>query len=52
MENITFLFLAYAAIWTGLFLFMLIIGRRLSTLHKQVERLQKELKPSSPQKAQ
>ena len=45
MENITFLFLAYAAIWTGLFLFMLFIAKRLSNLSKQVNHLQKELQP-------
>ncbi len=43
MGNITFLFWAYVAIWTGLFVFMLQIARRLGGLQKQVKSLQQEL---------
>ncbi len=44
MENLNYLFFAYAAIWTGLFIFLLQIAKRLSTLQKQVKALQEEMK--------
>ena len=40
MENLSFLFIAYAAIWTGLFIFLVQISRRLSMVQKQVKALQ------------
>ena len=43
MENMTYLFLAYAAIWTGLFVFILQISKHLSGLQKQVESLKQEI---------
>lgn len=43
MENMTYLFLAYAAIWTGLFVFILQISKHLSGLQKQVESLQQDM---------
>jgi CcmD family protein len=44
MEKMTYLFLAYAAIWTGIFIFLLQIARRLSVMQKTVEALKQEIK--------
>jgi len=43
MNNLGFLFVAYAAIWTGIFVFLLQIARRLSVMQKQVQSLQQEM---------
>jgi CcmD family protein len=40
MSHMTYLFLAYAVIWTALFIYLLRLGQRLSLLHKQVDALQ------------
>jgi len=42
MSHMTYLFLAYAVIWTALFLYVLRLGRRLNHLHRQVDALQNE----------
>ncbi len=42
MDNLSYLFIAFAAIWTGLFVFLLQIGKRLTIMQKQVEALQPE----------
>jgi CcmD family protein len=44
MGNLGFLFAAYAAIWTALFIFMLQIARRLSSLQRDVETLKQDVK--------
>jgi CcmD family protein len=44
MENVRFLFAAFAAIWTGLFVFLLLIARRLTHLQRDVKTLQQEIK--------
>jgi CcmD family protein len=42
VDNLNYLFFAYMAIWTGIFLFLLQIAKNLSTMQKQVETLQQE----------
>lgn len=44
MTNLTYLFIAYAAIWTGLFIFLLQIGKKLTQQQRAVESLKEELK--------
>jgi len=43
MENLTFLFAAYAAIWSGIFIFLLIIARRLTVLSRGIDALKQEI---------
>lgn len=47
MSNLGYLFLAFAAIWTGLFIFLLLLAGKLSGLQKQVKLLKQELKSES-----
>lgn len=42
MDNLSYLFFAYAAIWTGLLFFLVQIAKRLSVMQKQLESLQQE----------
>ena len=44
MTNLTYLFIAYAAIWTGLFIFLLQIGKKLTQQQRVMESLKEELK--------
>jgi CcmD family protein len=44
MEKMTYLFLAYSAIWTGIFIFLLQIARRLAVMQKTVDALKQEIK--------
>ncbi|MBN1559260.1 CcmD family protein [candidate division KSB1 bacterium] len=39
-----FLFAAFAVIWTGLFVFLLMIARRLTSLQQEVKSLRREMK--------
>lgn len=48
MTGVKFLFAAYAAIWTGLFAFLLLIARRLTRLQRDVHSLQQEIKSAEP----
>jgi|GEM_PF-3575246 len=43
MNNLTYLFTAYAAIWTLLFLFFLSSSKKLIRLAKEVEALKKQI---------
>lgn len=43
MNRLTFLFLAYALIWTVLFVFLCNIARKISSLKRQVDLLQDAL---------
>ncbi|MBN1480953.1 CcmD family protein [candidate division KSB1 bacterium] len=42
MGQLTFLFMAYAIIWTALFLFMLQISKKLTNLRREVKSLQED----------
>ncbi|MDZ7314939.1 MAG: CcmD family protein [candidate division KSB1 bacterium] len=44
MTKLGYLFLAYSAIWTGLFIFLLAILRRLTKLEEQLLELKEKLK--------
>ncbi len=44
MSNLHFLFLAYAAIWTGLFIFLLQIAKKLTQQQRVLDSLKDELK--------
>ena len=41
--NLTYLFIAYAVIWTALFLFILNISKKLKQTSKEIELLQQHL---------
>lgn len=43
MQNLTFLFIAFAAIWSGLFLFLLRVARQLTVLQRDVEMLKQDV---------
>ena len=47
MHSMTFLFAAYAAIWTGLFIFLLQIGKRLTSVQRDLKILQQHVKRDS-----
>jgi CcmD family protein len=44
MEKMTFLFLAYSAIWSGIFIFLLQIARRLGVMQKDLDAIKQEIK--------
>lgn len=43
MKNLTYLFAAYAVIWSLLFLFLLNSARKLSHLAREIEALKKKI---------
>ena len=43
MDNLVYLFIAYVAIWTGLFIFMLQIGKKLTQQQRDIANLKEEL---------
>lgn len=42
MDKLTYLALAYAAIWTGIFIYLVGIARKLSFMQKEVKLLKEE----------
>ncbi|NOY61298.1 MAG: CcmD family protein [Calditrichaeota bacterium] len=39
MSNLTYLFIAYAFIWTAIFLYLLNIGKKLSFMQREIKLL-------------
>lgn len=48
MDNLHYLFAAYAFIWTALFAYIMRLQRRTNELRDELERLGKELGESEP----
>ncbi|GEM_PF-562785 len=42
VQNFTFLFAAYSLIWFALFLFLLRLGRKLTSLERTMQRLEEK----------
>ncbi|HOY43959.1 MAG TPA: CcmD family protein [bacterium] len=42
MQNLNFLFAAYSLIWFALFLFLLRLGRKLTSLERALQRLEEK----------
>lgn len=43
MTNLSYLFAAYAAVWIGLFVYLLRLGRRTRELEEELEELRRRL---------
>ncbi|NIA30094.1 MAG: CcmD family protein [Actinobacteria bacterium] len=42
MSNLTYLFIAYAFIWTAIFLYLLNIGKKLSFIQREIKLLKED----------